>query len=298
MQNMEAYFLKKECGLLDVWFMKQANTKRNMLRAGMVVVAMGLVGRAEVAHAAAVYVNHSDVTYTPTQTVAGFKYRFSNTNFDMSLDNGNSSASANMITSDLGNISQLSTRSYLFEIRNIAGEGLIFKLMNQATGAVSTQAWGTFSSPTGASGNQLRANLNGILPDRSFNSLFFEARSTATNSSFTFSNLDFTSDGVSELGDGFLGGTINPTTGLGGSSAGFAHQRLVSDFDLSEVNFTLTGVLSGMRTGTTGDETLKFTVFAQQGDAVIPASLYVPEPGTVGMCLSVLGGVCMLRKRA
>ena len=243
------------------------------------------------AFAGVVYINQSDVSFTTSSTVAQAKYRLSHTNFDQSLDNGTGTANtANFISSNLGNSSTTANNingvTFNFVLDYKATEGFTYSMTNSLTGLTSTLRWGQFSSGSGTTA----ATLGGFAPDRDFNSLYFETRATQTsvNPTFTVSGLSFSSTEATTQG-AFIDTVVSPTYSEPGSSAGFSFQRLVSDINLADINFTLTGQLRATQNiGNGSDEQIKFVIYAQNGTANIPFSssstAFVPEPhGLLGL---------------
>lgn len=111
-------------------------------------VIVGLASTA--ANAGLVYVNPTSMSGTVNSTEVGAKYRLSNSNWDMSLDNGaGTSSSSNFLSAGLGNNNQLSGRTYSFTLTHTAGQGFVFTMLDTASNAATTLSWGTFASPPG-----------------------------------------------------------------------------------------------------------------------------------------------------
>lgn len=112
-------------------------------------VIVGLASTA--ANAGLVYVNPTSMSAgTVNSTEVGAKYRLSNSNWDMSLDNGaGTSSSSNFLSAGLGNNNQLSGRTYSFTLTHTAGQGFVFTMLDTASNAATTLSWGTFASPPG-----------------------------------------------------------------------------------------------------------------------------------------------------
>jgi hypothetical protein len=241
---------------------------------------------------ALVYVNVADVGFTPTSTVAQAKYRLSQNNFDQSLDNGSgTSNTANFISSNLGNssntASNISGVTFNFVLDYKIAEGFTYSMTNTRTGLTSTLRWGEFASGTGTTA----ATLGGFAPNRAFNSLLIETRATQTQvrPTFNLSGLTFQSMGTTSQGS-FVDELVTPLYSQTSSTPGFGLQRLVSDTNLADLNFTLTGQFTATRLERfSSDEQLKVTIFAQNGTASIPtsttSSTFIPEPG----CLAIAG---------
>lgn len=214
-----------------------------------------------------------------TGTAAGVRYRLSNSNWDMSLDNGKgTSKSSDYISANLGNNKQLSSNTYAFTLTNLAGQGLIWQLTDVESGKTTTEAWGSFDSkPDGT----VKSTLNGIAPGASFNTLLLEARASSSGSSMEFGKLVFDSDLVVKDGS-FEDGLVTPSTAGPDDSKGYWSQQVVSTTNLAAVNWALSGFFHGQRTGSGGDEEVKFSINLR--DAIVS----VPAPGAIAL-LGVVG---------
>lgn len=265
-----------------------------MLRPFILVTLAGIAGAAQ---AGSLYINSSNVAVTSEYAVAQAKYRLSHANFDQSLDNGAGTSAGNFIQGGLGNNSFLASRSYNVSLEHKAGQGFIFTMNDGAT--TSVLSWGTFAStPAGTT----TAALNGKSAQwSSFNGLLIEARASRTDSWFEFSNVSFNAAGLT-VADGSLdtSGTINPaTTGPGYSgmpdAAGFYTQKLISDMDLSTIDWTFSATVKGFRDAVSGgDETVRFTIGAKNYSYTLNI---VPLPGPAMMGMAGLGALACVRRR-
>lgn len=279
--------------------MNRRNT--NVGRGKLVLIACAAALTARPATAAIVYVNSADVLFANPSTVAQAKYRLSQTNFDQSLDNGaGTSNTSNFISAHLGNggtgAGSIRGVTFDFSLQHLVGDGFIYRMRNTATGSTSVLRWGEFATNEGTTA----LTLGGLTPDREFNSLYLETRATQTsvNPSFSVSGLTFTSDSLSSVGS-FFDRVVTPTYSEPGSSSGFSFQRLVSDVNLAEHAFTVSGQLMADRlSGNGSDEQLKFTVYAQRGTASLPVappgSPAVPEPAAA---IALPAALLLLRRR-
>lgn len=269
------------------------------MRTTVIVAAAVSLSVASSALAGRVWINSNQVqNFVETGSVGQAKYRLSQNNFDMSLDRGQGTNPGQFQSLNLGNNNALSGRTFDFTLRHIAGEGLIFTMLNTVSRSSSTLAWGSFTTPPSGSvfttigGAEPAATDNPDANRRSFNALILTATSTRNNSSMTFSNLAFTS-GLS-LQDGALFGGAASTPGTGNIA-----QRVVSDTNLASIDWTLTGSLTGSRDNSAGgDETVKFTIaekIASFRVVVIPAANPLTM-STAGLALVAGMGMCPRRR--
>ncbi len=232
------------------------------------------------ASAGLVYINSDQVEIGGIQdAVMGAKYRMSNSNFDQSLDNGNGTSAGQFIQASWGNNSFLNNRSFAFTVSHLANEGFIFTMSDGATS--KTLSWGDFAvTPSGTTSSL----LGGQNAHSAFNAIFIEARAERDGSAMNFSNLLFTSADLSIADGDFFGGTAALPNGA-------ITQKLVSTVDLSTVNWSISGTVSGVRdTTSSGDELVRFTI----GGKVVEYTI-VPAPGAAA--LIALAGVFGSRRR-
>ncbi|MCC5786790.1 MAG: hypothetical protein JJU33_08835 [Phycisphaerales bacterium] len=260
------------------------NEKReDRMHGKFVLASFGLVfSAATAASAGQVWINSDDITgVTVNQTVAAQKYRLSNNNWDMSLANQSSTAnSADFIQANLGNNAQLSGRSYSFIVEHVAGQGFAF-FMADMTGS-TILSWGAGLAFLGGTN---AADLNSVLPNRSFNSIELEAWVRRDNASMSFSDLQFFAPDLDVDGSFFAGVAEN--------GDGPITQRIVSDADLSLFDWSLTGTLVGARdSSAAGDETVRFEIRQQNIDFVV-----IPLPTGAGLAGLGLGLVALRRRR-
>ncbi len=250
-----------------------------------------LLGAAPLAGAGMIFINSPNAQVSSVvATHAQAKYRLSNTNFDQSLDRGAGTTSGNFISAGLGTNAQLSARTYEFALENRPGEGLVFTLTNQTGLASSVLSWGTFSTATGGTSVP---TIGSQSAPTDFNALLIEARATRAGSSLSFSGLAFDAPGLTLADGAFVSGTVNPSVGGPGSALGVFTQRLVSDSNLAAQAWTFRGLVSASRDSTSsGDETVKFTVGAQQVVAT-----FVPSAGTATSIALATGGLALRRRR-
>lgn len=281
-----------------------------LLQAG---AALFLLNAAGTATAQTVYVNDPNLKVTAIDTiVVGTKYRLSPTNFDQSLDSGGgtnlTSGGANFLGTNLGNHSTLNGVVYDFTFEHRAGEGFIYT-MTSPTGSSWTQAWGTFIPAILPAPNQAAAQLpvvvatglpDGTLtaPGLAFNALHLEARASLrgniTVPSVTYSNLTFTTPGLTQVGTlitGYtaLSGVNPPNPNFPDPNADYQSQWFVADTNLATQDFTIAGKVSLATATFTGgniDESLRFDISGKN-----VAFALVPEPATWAMLISGFGMV-------
>ncbi len=222
-----------------------------------------------------------------TDSVFQAKYRLSNTNFDQTIDDGSgtsgSGATKTFLERGIGNNSQLSAVVFDFTIEHLAGEGFLFTMTRNGVvnPTVHSIGWGTFSSATPAT--VASAMGNGSRPGDAFNIFHITAR--ATNGNITGESMEYRNLA-------FIGLTpVGLLSGQTASEGTVRDQWLVSTSDLSQIDWKVTGQLIGTRSGSGGDETVKFEFSAKQGSVV-------PEPSTWAMmALAGVAGLMAYRRR-
>lgn len=242
-------------------------------------------------HAGMVYINSAQTPVSSsTAASAQAKLRFSNTNFDQSLDRGTGTSTNNFISANLGSNSQIVGVEYHFSFSHVPSQGFVFALTSATNTTTTTLSWGSFgSSPAGTS----VPLLNGAAPGASFNGLFLEARASRANSILTFRDFSFTSPTLAVADGSFRAGQVSPIESGPGDSLGFHTQRLIANTDLSQHQWAFTGLITGRRSADSGgDEEVKFTVGTRNFVASIPP---VPAPGVVAL-LSIAGVVAIGRR--
>lgn len=223
-----------------------------------------------------IYIN-SDVVKIEgfKDTAAGVRYRMSNSNWDMALENGKgTSKSSNFISTSLGNNKQLSERTYAFTLTHLAGQGFIWQVTDVGDkGKTDAMGWGKFDEKVDGT---VKSELNGMAPGASFNTILVDARATLSGSSMAFDDLKFNGD--LKIADGsFDSGVIDPSTIGRGDAKGYWSQTLASSTDLSKSDWSLTGLLHGQRSGSGGDEEVRFNITMRD------ASVSIPAPGALAV---------------
>lgn len=244
------------------------------------------------AQGATVYINQNPAAVDGGALVAGAQLRASTNSWDMALSNGSGFTGSHAVDDDLAVIFSLPAKNYTFSLQYLAGQGFIFNVRDNGTGQVTTQAWGTFTSPPAGT---VVATLGGRTPLQPFDAVQIEARATANRASTTFSNLVFTSADLSTSGS-FYGASLNNRTTIGGQPMGTATQDLLADVDLSQHSWTLSGNVTFMRSllggGSSNDVALTLNIANVAGGAAIPA----PEPSGV-LLLAGAAGMMLSRRR-
>jgi hypothetical protein len=259
------------------------------------------------ASSATVHINDPGLPVDSIGTiVVGAKYRYSNTNFDQSLDAGGGttlvSGVPNFLGRDRGNRAALDGALHSFVFEHRSGEGFIFSLTNPG-GVTWTQAWGTFAPPvvadqsiaqlpaTAATGQPVGTLLAPGLP---YNALHLEWRATpigATTPTVIFSDLSFVSPGLTQIGSLVTGGTVlqagNPVNpNFPDPNGNFYSQWLVADVNLASFDWTLSGKVSLSSSpipgGAGGDELVRFDVSGKQV-AFTPPDDDVPAPASLAL---------------
>jgi uncharacterized protein (TIGR03382 family) len=256
------------------------------------ILALGTLALAA-SHASAgmVYINSPLAPIASSTATSGqAKFRFSNSNWDQSLDRGTGTTSGNFISAHIGNYQVLNNREFHFSLSHTPGQGFVFSVLNTNNGTTTTLAWGTFPSLTNATAQT--PQINGVSPTAAFNGLLIEARATRANSVLSFRELSFTGPSLTVANGAFVNGYVAPGVNGPGDSSGFHNQEIVANTNLANHAWTFSGLISATRdSSSAGDEEVKFTVGTRQYVTSIP----IPTPGAAA--LAGLAGVALLRRR-
>lgn len=237
------------------------------------------------ASADAVFLNADASLLGSGGTVANFRYRVSNTNWDQSVANSSTISNSTIVQSrGLGNHDQLNGAAFDFTLNYQVGLGFTFRLLHAGGGSPTTSdsnvAW---TSPFG-----------GVAATRSFRGL--ELSATAANlstsiqsASLSVSNLAFSGAGLTTIG------TLSDMNAIFAPGQ-FRTQYIASASDLSTFNWTLTGrVMAAFAyapgTSTPGgnlDELLRLNIRAFDGGLI-------PTPGASAAL--ILAGLVLARRR-
>ncbi|MEW4568956.1 PEP-CTERM sorting domain-containing protein [Tautonia sp. JC769] len=263
-------------------------------RSRVVTLAIALTAMMA-AHARALQINATTSPNLLSETgVAGAKYRLSQGNFDMSLDDGSGTTRINnqdtFIQKNLGNNGTLSGATFSFQLEHVAGQGFVFSMTSPAS-VTTTLAWGSGSSfpPSGPNVTSVET-IRGNNAPSSFNALQLNARASRDPSYMAFEDLVFTSSATQtgtlvtngRVGTGSIG---SPASGPDFGTSVF-EQWLIADGNLGDLDWTLSGKLTGARDSIAGgDETVRFLVNMKQ-------VTLVPEPST--FAIAGLSGLAML----
>lgn len=223
----------------------------------------------------------------PAQTVAVARYRISNSNWDQMVATSSSiSASTIAGSNNIATHTTLNHAAWNFSFSFEPGEGYTWTLNYLSGGRVSpgTTRTVTWTSP-----------LNGASPTASFNAIQLTAEAgpsmpTGVNSAYvSVSNLQFSGDGLSTQG-----ALVNLVDYWSGLESDNATQWLISDTDLSQHAWTLSGTLiagfSGSAQGNI-DERLRF-------DARTASVVTVPAPAAITLGAAALGGLGVIKRRS
>lgn len=235
-----------------------------------------------VAFASTIQLNVASAQISNAQA-AGFqtRYKLDNTNWDMMLGNGQAVSAANITTANLGNVPSLSGDNWLYEVSNVAGQGMYFKMTDVTSQASRLLAWGSFQPnvlPTATTSSTV-ATLNSVAPSPFYNALHLLASSTVPGSA-SFSNASFT---VSTAGINVNG--IFPSSGNASNPSPSTKQDVYIAYtdgagnalDLGTVNWAFSTNVQLTRTsGSSEGVKLEWT-----GKTLDYAP--VPEPATMGM---------------
>lgn len=219
-------------------------------------------------------------------TAASAKMRFHPSNWDMSLSpTTNTSVAGAFLSKNITNTSSTLSGAWNFNLTHTAGSGYAWTLTSVASPSVTHTLTWAVGAPTVT--DTSASVLGGEQATRSFNFIRLHARASGTGQELAFSNLAF-----SVAGDGSLNaGTVTPTTGLrssidGSGGDGFNYQDILSDMDLSLINWNLTGTIDALATSTS--ETLRFQVDMLNRDFQLVQVVPLPPAGWAG--LATLGG--------
>lgn len=290
--------------------MKNIPAHRRPLCTALVVLACATAP----ASAAFVYENSSRATVNSTLSVIGnARYHLDQLNYDQNIQAGGGTVTAsNIVTGDVGNVSVLTNRAVNFMLENRAGQGLIFTLSAPASGGLaafsSTLSWGTFTPAVAGS----VSTIGGMSFGGAFNTISITGQATRVSTSLEFTNLAFTAPDLT-LADGSLYNGISSTSAAGTATGSLYSpapqtaspfnsltQLILADTDLSRVNWTFSGTITGVRDATSaGAAAVAFQVTLSNSDAIFPVTgeaTIVPEP-TVAALLPMSAALLLRRHR-
>jgi len=243
--------------------------------------------------AATIAINSNPLSVSQGEVVAAVRLRASSNSWDMAISNGQSYEVSDARQTNLSRSFSSPGRSYDFTLQHLPGEGLVFTATDTRTGQTTQHAWGTFSDPVFS--RNAAPTLGGQSPAATFNSLQIEARALIGRATTAFSDLLFTSSGLTSPAGSFYDGSITNTSVIGSNPRGTATQELLADVDLSQYAWTLSGNASFIRSaGAEGADDVSFTVNLRQ--SIHPAS--IPEPAGALLLLSAAGMALLRRRRA
>ncbi len=243
----------------------------------------------------------ADPTRISNVASAGFqtRYKIDQGNWDMMLGNGEQPVNSNSIlTRQLGNLNQLNSTTWLYEVENLPGQGMYFKLTNTATQSSHLLAWGSFQPNVlpSAGSSTVVATLDSVTPTPFYSALQLIAVATAQGS-VSYSNASFT---VKTAGINTVG--TMPSSGSAVNSGTNALDQVYIAYtddngqalDLGDVAWAFSSNVTISRTPSGGSEALKFEL---NGSTLDYAS-EVPEPATLMMTGAMLSiGALVARSR-
>lgn len=210
-------------------------------------------------------VDPSEFLSLPAPTVSESRYRLSNSNWDMAIvQPGGPNGSTP--TAGLGNVAQLSARTFGFTLSHTVGAGFSFTMTNTAD-ATNTA---TITYDTNAS----------------FNALQFEVRSSADSGSMSVSDFAFT------YGAGLTGPATIPDLAVSGNGGGLS-TWLASRANLSLFNWSVIGTIAGSKGITGCDECVKLSFRATNAEIPTP----IPLPAAGSLLFGAVAGLGLLARR-
>jgi hypothetical protein len=283
------------------------------------------LGCALCAQAATVYINSNDVTINALGAeVLNAKFRASQGNFDASIATGSGTGSGNAVGVNLGTVSTVTSRTYIFNFSHRVGQGYLMTTTdNRPTPTTSYAGFGSNfvpAPPPNGPNSNVQATLAAapssptfITPAQlpGFNSLRIDVRVSeiAGNPAeqITLASLAFSSSTLSMGTGAFTGGTTFSTTPGNASGevvagapvvlgSGLYRQRLVADVDLTQHDWDLSGSFQIIRSGGGDGEAARIVITGQSISAITPI-LAAPEPSRTVFMLMGLGLMLMRRRR-
>lgn len=218
-------------------------------------------------------------------TVADFRYRLSNTNWDIAIaPNGN--PISGFASVDAGDNSALSGNSYAFSLVHTAGVGYAFTWfgLNGSDRTVS------FTTADGTKG--------GVAATDAFNTISIgpNARAVGRPGNTGAASLGGLIFSAPSLGSTILVPDFAATATQGGAQDGLVERFIVADHNLALVDWTLSGVatLAAVGFGNT-DERVKLDIKTRTAIDTTPAP--IPLPAALPMLLAGLGAMGVIARR-
>ena len=214
------------------------------------------------------------------------QYRISKGDWDAGLSTSSSITSSNIVQeSNLGNTIRLNAARFAFEFNYSVADGYTFNLTHLDGGDPGLDAANlSWSAPH-----------NSVDQDRSFNAINISAQATDrpgwSSTEMAATDLNFTVNNGANI-NGSLNNLVSNSTG-----SQLEDQWIIADFDLSQTDWSLTGIVEANYTPVNGqglsslDDAVKFTLKTNQ------VTSSIPTPGAAALAgIAALGTIRRTRR--